>query len=465
MVFKPLVRTRDAGMIVEQSFQFMAEMNLLSDRLAQRLPFFYGYLMLPLAMFMQIGTSPGQTFAVSAFTPALLSSLSLSQSQLGLAYMLGTVLAAIPLSTIGPAADRHGLKRISMLVIGALAGACVIASLVNGFYGLFAAFFLLRFLGQGSLTLLAGNTTAMWFRTRIGRVSAILSIGSAIAFAWIPGFLEETIGIYGWRQTYRLMAAVLVVFLMPLILLLYRDKPEDLGQSVDGRNSIDPADSTTRHRVLQESKAASDSANEPDSDWDSLTLSQAARTGSYYILAFSNVVWAMAGTGVLFYLFTLCDQRDLPAGTAKMLFKVLGIAMLVAQLAGGVLADFSRLGRLFGCGATMIAVSLIWLLVDTTATGGAAFAMLFGAGQGMLISVSGVAWVRFYGRRNLGKIRGTVWCGTVAGSGCGPLIMGLVQDLTGNYNQAIMIFAAAMSPLAFFAWFIRPPAIAQRNAR
>ena len=45
--------------------------NRASDHLAARLPFFYGYVMIPVAMFVQIATSPGQTFAVAAFTPSL----------------------------------------------------------------------------------------------------------------------------------------------------------------------------------------------------------------------------------------------------------------------------------------------------------------------------------------------------------------------------------------------------------
>jgi sugar phosphate permease len=424
-------------------------MNFLSDRLARRLPFFYGYLMLPLAMLMQLGTSPGQTFAVSAFTPALLDSLQLTQSRLGLAYMLGTLMAAVPLIYIGPAADRHGLKRISSIVIFALAGACLFASFVNGFYGLLVAFFFLRFLGQGALTLLSSNTTAMWFRSRIGRVSAFLSIGSAVAFAWLPEWLSGCIDQLGWRITYQCLAGLLLVVLLPMILLLYRNRPEDLGQFVDGRTE-DPKPRVRRDDITGGS----------ESDPDSLTLAQAARTKSYYILGLSNIIWAMAGTGVLFYLFTLCQERGLPDGTADRLFKILGLTMLAMQLSGGILADFMRLDRLLGIGTVLVAVSLFWLYLDPSVIGAQGFAALFGGGQGMLISVSGVAWVRFYGRSHLGRIRGAVWCGTVAGSGCGPLLMGSVKDATGSYDLAILCFAVAMTPLAIAAWFISPPTIA-----
>lgn len=414
--------------------------------------------MLLLALLMQLGTSPGQTYAVSAFTPSLLRDLHLTESKLGLAYMLGTLLAAIPLTLVGPAADRLGLKRVTLAVIAGLALACVCASQVKGFYSLLAAFFLLRFLGQGSLSLLSSNTTAMWFRSRIGRVSAVLAIGSAIAFSFLPQWIAGSIESLGWRTTYCYMAAILAVTLLPLVVLVYRNRPEDLGQFVDGRVVIPTAGLSARI-VPAASGASQPAVAVPETDPESLTLSQAAQTGSYYILGLSNIIWAMAGTGVVFYLYTLCDERNLPSGTASGLFKILGISMLAMQLSGGVLADFMKLHRLLGVGTVLVAVSLGWLYYDPTVFGAQIFAALFGGGQGMLISVSGVAWLRYYGRQHLGAIRGAVWCGTVAGSGCGPLIMGRVQDVTGSYDLAICGFALAMFPLAIAAWFIRPPSM------
>ena len=165
--------------------------------MAARLPFFYGYVMIPVAMFVQIATSPGQTFAISAFTPSLRESLGISDSLLSLAYMLGTVGAAFPLSLIGPLSDRYGLKGITFVALAALAVACYLASQVTGFFTLLAAFFMLRFLGQGSLSLLSSNAIAMWFRTRIGRVSAAMSIGTAVAFAWIPALISDSITAIG----------------------------------------------------------------------------------------------------------------------------------------------------------------------------------------------------------------------------------------------------------------------------
>lgn len=427
-------------------------MNLASNFLAKRLPIFYGYLMLPLAMLMQIGTSPGQTFAVSAFTPALLDSLQLSESRLALAYMLGTLLAAVPLSVVGPVSDRLGLRWTSLAVVIALSATCYFASTVQGFVGLFVAFFLLRFLGQGSLTLLSSNTTAMWFRNRVGRMSAIISIGTAAAFAWVPQWLSESIEAYGWRWTYQVIAAIVLIGLAPAILLLYRDRPEDIGQWVDGHKP-DP-------NKINEGEPSSPplKKNEIDSVKEvSLTLGQASRSVTFYIVSVTSAAWAMIGTGVVFYLFTLCQDRGFPTGTPANLFKTFGLCMLVMQFTGSIAADYVRLNRILGSGTMMMAGGLIALAFAEQIGMMHLFAVLFGGGQGLLIAVSGVIWVRYYGREHLGSIRGAVWCATVAGSGCGPLIMGQIKDHYQTYDPAIYLFTGLMLPLAIASWFVRPP--------
>lgn len=415
-----------------------------SHSFANRLPFFYGYVMIPVAMLLQIATSPGQTFAVSAFTPYLRESLELTDSQLSLAYMLGTLFAAFPLMLVGPLSDRYGLRGISLIAIGMLSAACYFAAKVTNFYSLFAAFFLLRFLGQGSLSLLSGNAISMWFRNRIGRVSAAMSIGTAIAFAWIPEWLHASITTIGWRGTYDGLAIVVAVTMLPIVIFLFCNRPEDIGQVVDGH-------------AENHSDA---SPHECDATESSLTLRQAIRCRAFSILAASNTVWAMAGTGIVFYLFTLCNDLGFESTVPANLFKTFGLMMLVTQLLGGVLADFLPLNRLLTIGTIMLSAGLVAVSFGQTELALHTFVGLFGAGQGMLLAVGNVIWVRYFGRTHLGSIRGTVWCCTVAGSGCGPLFMGVARDMWGNFNPALYFFLGLMGLLSLVAIFATPPTTA-----
>ena len=422
----------------------------VSDRLASRLPFFYGYLMIPVAMFLQIATSPGQTFAVSAFTPSLRESLALSDSRLSLAYMLGTLFAAVPLSLVGPLSDRYGLKGITLLALVALSGTCYLASKVNGFLTLLTVFFLLRFLGQGSLSLLSGNSIAMWFRSRMGRVSALMSVGTAIAFAWIPGWISDSIAAVGWRATYQAMAVLVALVMLPLIVLLFRNRPEDVGQQVDGAAADESA---CRERA---SNSNEEVGGAPD-PMVSLTLSEAIRGRAFYILAATNAMWALAGTGIVFYLFTLCADRGFDRSVPADLFKTFGLSMLAMQLIGGVLADFLPLNRLLCLGMVVLSAGLGLACVAETVVAMHGFAALFGGGQGLILAVGAVIWVRYYGRANLGSVRGTVWCLTVAGSGCGPLVMGVTRDIWGGFEPAVFAFFMVMCGLALAAWWATPP--------
>ena len=422
--------------------------NAVSDRLAARLPFFYGYVMIPVAMMIQICTSPGQTFAISAFTPKIRESLELSDSRLSLAYMLGTFFAAFPLSMVGPLSDRIGLRMLTVIAVLSLSVACWIASVASGFASLLLAFFLLRFLGQGSLSLLGANAIAMWFRSRIGRVSALMSIGGAIAFAWIPEWISESIAHRGWRETYQSIGLLVVVIMMPMVLVLFRNRPEEVGQRVDGTD--------------QQGNPLAEQSSHAHTTGPELSFSEARRGRSFYILAITNCFWAMAGTGLIFYLFALCQDRQLPPHVAPDLFKTLGFSMLAMQLIGGVLADTLPLHRLLGFGTTMLAIGLWFAWSGQTAIDLHGCAGFFGGGQGLVLAVGSAVWVRYYGRAQLGTIRGTVWSLTVAGSGCGPLVMGVSRDRLGSFDPAIGLFFTGICVLAVISWWATPPGEAQQ---
>jgi cyanate permease len=188
-----------------------------------------------------------------------------------------------------------------------------------------------------------------------------------------------------------------------------------------------------------------------------LTLSQALRHRAFHILAASNAVWAMAGTGVIFYLYTICADRGLERTVASDLFKTFGLSMLAMQLIGGVLADFLPLNRLLGFATLVLSAGLGLVVVADTEAALHGFAGLFGGGQGLLLAVGACIWVRYFGRAHLGSIRGAVWCATVAGSGCGPLILGVTRDQTGGFEPALCAFFVTMCILALATWWATPP--------
>lgn len=408
-------------------------MNRFSDALSSRLPFFYGYVVVAVAVLVQAGSSPGQTFAISAFTPFLQESLGLSSSKLAAAYMLGTFFAAFPLLVIGPIADRFGLRWTTAGVAAALAAACWITSVASGFFSLLFGFLMLRFLGQGALTLLGSNIVSMWFQRRLGTVNAVMSAGNATAFAIVPLLVLQSIESYGWRATYVGMGLCVLVTLVPILVLVVRNRPEDLGQVPDG----------VQLGAGVEAAVTSSSIPEPE-----LTLIDAMRHRTFWILAADMAMWAMIGTGIVFYALPIFQEYGIPPQRSKLLFATFSAAMLAMQVVGGVLADHCRMNRLMAVAFVFLAAGAAVVPLTSQQWHMHLFAALFGAGQGLAISVNSTMWVRYYGRRHLGKIRGFVWSTTVAGSGCGPWILGLVHDQMGSFTPGLWGFVVLLLPLA-----------------
>jgi cyanate permease len=89
------------------------------------------------------------------------------------------------------------------------------------------------------------------------------------------------------------------------------------------------------------------------------------------------------------------------------------------------------------------------------------FPVCSATGSSLLMSVGETMWVRYYGRRHLGKIRGSVSTIGVAASGVGPFVMGVAFDYFGGFEQVLWGCAGLAAPLAVLALAATPPKLPQ----
>ena len=412
------------------------------DPIVASVPFFYGWVMLPIAIAGHIATSPGQTYGISVFNDSFRQELGLSRTALTGAYMLGTLLAAFPVAYVGACMDRYGIRRAMSAVVVLFGATCVATSQVRGLLTLFLAFFMLRMLGQGALSLLSSNTVAMWFHARLGTASGLMSLGTAVAFAAVPATNLYLIDRFGWRFTYALLGIAVWVVMLPLMAVFFRNRPEDIGQVPDG----------VRVRAATESEL-----HRGDLDCD-LTLRQALRSRAYWILLCMHIVWALVSTAIVFSIVDLFADHGLSKGEVAMFFTYFACSMAAAQFGGGLLADRYPLHFLLFVAQSGMTLSVAYLTRLDSAQSAIAFAVALGASQGLFIVLGQTVWARYYGRAHLGRIRGTAWTASVAGSSLGPFALGVTKDLCGAYTPAIWLFVAMYGILSVTALFATPPA-------
>ena len=411
-----------------------------TDPLVARTPFYYGWVMLPLAMAAQIVTAPGQTVGVSIFTASFTESLNISETQLTGAYGLGTLLACLPLALVGALMDRFGIRRTMAMSVLLFGGACLFMSRVQNLAGLFAAFFLLRLLGQGALSLLAGLTPAMWFHRKLGTVTGLMNVGVVLAMGQLPPLIRLLIEHLGWRGAYVALGLIVWAVMFPLIAIFFRNRPEDVGLLPDGEQRGADGTRDARHPVI----------------YHEFDLRAAMRTRSFWSISAVFTAWAMIGTGLVFNSHKLYAARGLPESQADIALAGLFTAMGVAQLVGGVLADRLPPRWLVTLAVVVMATSTA-ILLGAGASGLLTAYLLFGAGQGLLGASGSTLAAHYFGRAHLGKIRGAIQTVAVAGSSLGPFLMGWCFDAYGSYDVSLWGFLAVLVVLVPAAAAATPP--------
>ncbi|QDU97840.1 MFS transporter [Lignipirellula cremea] len=427
-------------------------MTLPQARTAGR--FYYGWFMLPAAVALQVGTSPGQTYGVAVFNPALRESLDLTLQQLSEGYLLASLLAAAPMPLVGWCVDRFGLRRTGVAIVLLLGLACMAMSQARGLVSLTVGFFLLRAAGQGALSLVASNTLSMWFYRRLGFVSGISGLGVAGAIAVTPSLFLLLIRLFEWRVAYQVIGLGVWGVLLPLLWFVYRNRPEDVGQTLDGV-TVEPDDLL----LPKDDPPGSPLAQPPVQRIAeaSLDLRGAWRSRAYWVMLGLTMLWGLVGTAIMFNLLPIFAAAGLSEQEAAGTFFTFAAAMATAQLIGGRLADQWPLNRLLTISVVGLLSGTLVLLVLPNIWWGHAYAVLFGGSQGLLSTVGNTLWARYFGREHLGKIRSSVTTAAVASCSLGPYLMGVSVDKLGSFTPALLLFAGALFLAAIAAPFATPP--------
>jgi MFS family permease len=412
--------------------------RLSSKRLPFNSPFFYGWLIVGMAAGINFFTGPGQTYSVSTFIDSYINEYGWSRSQVSSMYSTGTLLAGLLMGVVGGIYDRLGHRLTTALLAILFGFACIGMSYVNSVSMLFAGFFFIRLLGQGSLGLSGSTLVPQWFIKNRGKAFSLMALGGTISQALLPPLNIWLISIFGWRASWIFWGLILWVVTAPLAAVFIRNKPEDVGLRPDNL----------------ESSAYFDKPGDALTFEEAWTPKEALRTKTFWLLIFCTMVPSAIVTGLIFHQVSIMSRVGLSPGTAALIISIMAIVRLPVLLIAGPIADrvppryllAGTLGMLLASIAVLYSMNSIYLAII--------YALLLGVRMGIQGVVIGVIWPDYFGRRYISSIRGLTFMADVVGSAIGPLVFGVAYDMFGGYNQAMlisMIFPALGIAFAFLA--------------
>ena len=415
---------------------------------AQRLPFFYGWVVVAVAFVtMAIGVNARTAF--SLLFPPILAEFGWERGITASAFSLGFIASILYAPFLGMLMDRFGPRWVISLGVCLVAAGMATAPLIRQPWHLHATLGLL--VGGGSMLMTySGHSLFLpnWFARKRGLALGLafsgVGVGSILIFPW----LQRMIGSTGWRDACLSLAVLLVVILLPLNLLLQRQRPEDLGLNPDG----DPDRAAARG-------AAGD--NVVDREWASTewTVRRAIRTARFwwvFVAFFSSLfAWYAVQVHQTKYLIEI----GFDATMAAYALGLVGFAGIGGQIALGYFSD--RVGRewawTLGCLGFAASYALL-LAMREHPTPGLLYLMV--AAQGLfgygLASVFGAIPAEIFQGKRYATIFGTLNLATGAGAGVGPWVAGAVYDHVGSYAPAFWSGILLSFVAVFAIWFAAP---------
>ena len=383
-------------------------------------PVFYGWVMVLVSSLIIFFSGPGQTYSVSVFIDSYINDYGWSRSVVSSMYSVGTFCAGILMGFVGRLLDRVGHRKMTAVIALAFGLACVWMSLVTSVPMLLVGFFLVRLLGQGSMSLSSVTLAPQWFVKRKGVALSIVSVGGALSLAVLPPLNTWIIQNYGWRICWWMWAALLWVVMAPLGYLLIRDTPEEVGLLPDNEEASEAVD-------------AEDVAVD-----DSWTLQEALRTRAFWCIIYTTMVPSAIVTGLIFHQISILAQAGLDPGTAALISSLMSVVRLPIVLLAGPVADRVQLRYLVAFSQVLMLGSMVALYLADSVTLVMVYGVLVGVQMALQGIVGGVIWPDYYGRRHLSTIRGVTMMAGVIGSALGPLPYGVAYDLFGGYSEALL---------------------------
>jgi MFS family permease len=392
-----------------------------------------GWFVMAASMLGVFMTTPGQTVGVSVFIDYIGADIDLPRERVLLLYSIGTLIGILPAPYIGRLVDRFGPRNAIGFAVVAVGAACAVLASAHGPWSLGVGFTLLRGAAIGGLSLVSGHMINLWFDRYRGRANAISMMGLALGGLVVPGVAEQLAQAYGWRDAYLALGAAVVVAMLPLGLIFFRNRPQTYGLLPDFGTAA----------------SAKETFEIPG-----MSPAEACRTMMFWYLLAIGILLNAVGTALLLDHVRALQAAGVARASAIALLGVVTVSQVICSLAGGMLVD--RLGtRKVGLlGLLLLASTVLCVMMTSDLLMGAAYAAALGAGLGVSHVVGGAGLAEHFGTRHLGSLRGITSVVGIFGAAAGPIPFALWPPQVGYViflasTAAAMVLGAMAAPRPF----------------
>jgi len=404
--------------------------------------FFYGWIVV-IGCFIS-SASYGLFYSLGIFFKSFQHEFGWSAGLISSIHSFHLMVFVVAVPFMGRMADRYGIRKIFSLcaVLGGMG--FILCSTVQALWH-FYLFYAIATLGVAVATALPTSIVQKWFVKKKGLALGIVSSGIGAGPIIVAPTVNYLVSRFGWRVSYLIIGGTALIILLIIAQVLI-DRPEDIGLRPLGEEQFD-----ANMETELENKGSTTLSKE---EW---STRDAIKSKAFILL---GIIWMLSALPVhmiMIHIVPYAIDMGVSRGAAAAALGLIGGFSIGGRLLGGTFADRWGWVKTLIIAAFVSTIAILWLLIVKNYFMLLVFVVMYGFSYGARVpQIPGLVGT-YFGTKNLTEILGVTWAIAGFGGMLGPLVGGLVFDITGSYTNAFVFASACFGLTGVLAVFLKKP--------
>jgi MFS family permease len=297
----------------------------------------------------------------------------------------------------------------------------LLMSLVHSVWQLYLFYGIIVGTGMSGLWIPILSPIVRWFAGRRSLMTGIVISGLTVGQLIGPLVISRLIAAHGWRLACIFMGGVVMVMIVLLAQFLRRNP---------GRAAPLPGG------------PGEPAGREPKPGGGDFILGEAVRTRQFWLVAAIFFCVGFAAFSFAVHIVPNAIKLGISAVTAANILAINGgIGIIGNFVLGGIIGDRIGNWKAFLIGAVLMAAALFWLVPAREVWMLYMIALILGIGLGGVGTSESPLIAGLFGLSSHGLIYGVAGLTWTFGGAVGPVVVGYLCDVLGNYQLAFLLCA------------------------
>ena len=405
---------------------------------------FYGWYVIG-AMFFMVLVGVGGRLGFSLFFETWKEEFGVSIVALSAVASAGWAFSGVSQLVMGGLSDRFGgrvVMSVSMLVMGV---GTVLMGLATNIWVLALIYVpIVSFAMGGVLFVPTTAVVARWFRRRRGAAMGLLSSGGSVGGMLLVPLMAYLLVLVDWRATWIIVGAIMLLLAFPLLLMVVRNSPREIGLWPDGDDA-----------PPEEMRSSLGTATERRGPLNVDRWRSAYRTAPMWQLTSSYLVCGVTTATISIHFVPFAVAEGISTSTAALAFGVLSLANMLGVITAGILSDRMQRKNMLAVIYAVRGLGFLLLVLLPTSVGLWVFAVVAGASWLASVPQTSALTAEVYGIERAGTLTGMLTMVHQFAGAVAVLLAGVAFTAFDTYAPAFLTAAAMLGFASFTSWTLR----------